>query len=93
MGITGSGKTSVSSVCPVTMIRNSPGCFQLINLASGSNLRVRRTFGSCTDDIELAEMFTFDGRPVVLIDTPAFDHGLKSDADILNAIAVFLATT
>ena len=93
MGPTGSGKTSVSGVCPVTMIKNSPGCFQFINLASGSNLPAGPGVCSYTDDIELADIFTFDGRPVVLIDTPAFNHSSKSAADILNKIAAFLATT
>jgi predicted GTPase len=37
--------------------------------------------------------FEFDGRRVVLIDTPGFDDTNKSDTDILRMIAHYLAAT
>lgn len=48
---------------------------------------------SCTTEVQLADQFTLDGRTVALIDTPGFDDASKSDADILEMIAAFLATT
>ena len=46
----------------------------------------------CTAEVELAGQFTLDGRTVTLIDTPGFDDTAKSDAEVLNIIAAFLAT-
>ena len=66
---------------------------QFINLASHSSLRVGMNLESCTDEVQLADEFTIDGRRVVLIDTPGFDDTTKSDTDILRMIADFLATT
>ena len=48
---------------------------------------------SCTDKVEVADEFTLDGRQVVLFDTPGFDDTNLSDAEVLNMIALFLATT
>ena len=93
MGATGSGKTQVSSLHSVTITINSSGYLQFINLASGSNLRVGKGLGSCTAEVQLADEFTLDGRRVALIDTPGFNHTSKSDADILEMIGAFLATT
>ena len=47
---------------------------------------------SCTAEVKLANEFTLDGRTVILIDTPGFDDTPRSDVDILNVIAAFLAT-
>jgi len=66
---------------------------QLINMASGSNLRIGRNLKSCTAEVQLADEFTLDGRPVILIDTPGFDDTDRSDTDILKLIAAFLATS
>ena len=74
------------------MTRNSLGCLQFINLASGSNLRIGMLLESCTAEVQLADKFTLDGRAVTLIDTPGFDDTSKSDVDILKMIAAFLAT-
>ena len=60
---------------------------------SGSNLRIGTGFGPCTSEVQLADEFTLDGRPVTLIDTPGFDDTGTSDIDILKSIAVFLAKT
>ena len=92
MGATGSGKSTVSSVCLTIIARNSSDCLQFINLASGSNLRVGTGLESCTAEVQLADKFTLDGRSVTLIDTPGFDDTSKSDSDILEMIAAFLAT-
>ena len=48
---------------------------------------------SCTAEVKLADEFVLDGRTVTLIDTPGFDDTSKSDAEILETIAAFLATT
>ena len=48
---------------------------------------------SCTDEVQLADNFTLDGREVTLIDTPGFDDILRSDTEILKMIAFFLAAT
>ena len=61
-------------------------------MASGSDLRVGIGLTSCTAKVELADEFILDGRRVILIDTPGFDDTNVSDAEILNMIAVFLAT-
>ena len=47
---------------------------------------------SCTTEVQLAEKFTLDGRKVLLVDTPGFDDTSKSDAEVLEMIAAFLAT-
>ncbi|PPQ95244.1 hypothetical protein CVT26_014935 [Gymnopilus dilepis] len=65
----------------------------LINMASGSSLRVGQGLKSCTDDVQATQRFSLDGRPVMLIDTPGFDDTTKSDTDILTLIAGFLAAT
>ena len=92
MGATGSGKSTVSTVCLAVMIRGSPDSLQFINLASGSTLRVGMGLESCTAEVKLADKFTLDGRSVTLIDTPGFDDTTRSDSDILEMIAAFLAT-
>lgn len=62
-------------------------------MASDSNLRIGVNLASCTTEVQLADEFTLDRRPVILIDTPGFDDTNKSDTDILKLIAAFLATT
>ena len=44
-------------------------------------------------EIQVAEGFTLNGRTVTLIDTPAFGDTMKSDTEILEMIAFFLAAT
>ena len=75
------------------MTRNSPNCLQFINLASDSSLRVGINLESCTDEVNTADAFPLDGRPVVLIDTPGFDDSSKSDTEVLKLIAAYLAST
>jgi len=62
-------------------------------MASQSNLRIGMNLESCTSEVQLADRFILEGRPVILIDTPGFDDTNKSDTDILKLIAAFLATT
>ncbi|KZP20219.1 hypothetical protein FIBSPDRAFT_954831 [Athelia psychrophila] len=64
-----------------------------INLVSGSELGVGTGLRSCTSDVEATAPFDFQGRRVVLFDTPGFDDTSKSDTDILTLVATFLATT
>ena len=66
---------------------------QSINLTNHSNLWVGISLESCTDEVQLADEFTMDGRRVALIDTPGFDDTTKGDMDVLKMIADFLATT
>ena len=37
--------------------------------------------------------FSFDGRPAALLDTPGFDDTYKTDAEVLESVADFLAST
>ena len=92
MGATGSGKTSVSSAILKCSHKLTRG-LQLINMGSGSSLRVGANLKSCTEEVQLANEFTLDGRRVLLVDTPGFDDTYKSDTDILKLIAAFLETT
>jgi predicted GTPase len=62
-----------------------------INLASGSELHVGETLESCTDEVNATAPFEFEGRQVVLVDTPGFDDTDKSDTDILLMISEYLA--
>ncbi|KAF8153680.1 hypothetical protein K438DRAFT_2077181, partial [Mycena galopus ATCC 62051] len=62
-----------------------------INLATRSkNLRVGLSGDSCTGALEAAKPLELDGRQVVLLDTPGFDHSHKSDAEVLRNIALEL---
>jgi hypothetical protein len=70
-----------------------PWFTQFINLISGSNLDVGNGLVSCTNVIQPGNPFDLDGRRVVLIDTPGFDDTTQSDIDVLNTIALFLATS
>jgi len=93
MGATGSGKSSVG----LETLGPTCACIdqraQFINTASGSQLRVGMGLTSCTAGIQLADELIIDGRRVILIDTPGFDDTNVSDAEILNMIGAFLATT
>ena len=89
----GAGRHLYDPHSPSAWSENSTNAFQFINLASCSNLQVGVSLESCTDEVQLANEFTLDGRRVVLIDTPGFDDTTKSDTDVLKMIADFLATT
>ena len=64
---------------------------QFINLASGSKLDVGTSLKSCTEEVQVSKQFTVDDRPVVLVDTPGFHDTFKSDMDVLNSIAQWMA--
>ncbi|KAG6379452.1 hypothetical protein JVT61DRAFT_11932 [Boletus reticuloceps] len=57
-----------------------------INVASGSNLPVRTSFGSGTTELK-SSTFSLDGQTVVLIDTPGFDDGTLSVLEVLKLIS------
>ena len=44
-----------------------------------------------TDEIQVADEFTLDGRVVNLIDIPGFDDTTKSGVGVLRTTAFFLA--
>ena len=69
------------------------GCLQFINLATGSNRRTGTGPESCIAEVKFTNGFTLDGRKVTLTDIPGFDDTKKSDAEILNIIAAYLAHT
>jgi hypothetical protein len=99
MGPTGSGKSTVR----ITPRRGFffwteckayyPWFAQFINLVSGSNLDVGNGLASCTNAVKPGNPFNLDGRRVILVDTPGFDDTTRSDIDVLNTIALFLATS
>lgn len=62
-----------------------------INDASGSQLRVGIGLESQTYAVELSKQFSLEKSQVTLIDTPGFDDTTRSDAEVLKAIAEFLA--
>ncbi|KAG8736014.1 hypothetical protein FRC10_009887 [Ceratobasidium sp. 414] len=61
-----------------------------INDASGANLLVGHSQGSCTELVEPAPRFELNGREIQLIDTPGFDDTNFSDTEILERIGQFL---
>lgn len=65
---------------------------QFVNLASGSDLPVGHGLQSCTEELQHAQ-FDYNGRQVVLVDTPGFDDTKRSDTEVLKLIAAFLTTT
>ena len=66
---------------------------QFINLATGSHLNIGYGLESCTSEVETSAPLGLDGSPMVLIDTPGFDDTTKSEAEILNITAEFLAAS
>ena len=65
---------------------------QFVNLVSGSKLGVGDGLESYTSVVQPGRPFILDGRRVVLVDTPGFDDTTRSNVDVLNTIALFLAT-
>lgn len=62
-------------------------------MISGSSLDTSAGLKSCTDRVQETPKFEVDGRSIVLIDTPGFDDTTKSDREILDLIAQFLASS
>ena len=63
------------------------------SLAWSENLAAAKDLESCTAEVQLANVFTLDGRRVILINTPGFDDTTQSDTDILKLIAALLSTS
>lgn len=61
-----------------------------INLASGSDLPTSASLHSCTEVVQLAPEFSFEGRRIRFIDTPGFDDTDRSEVEILRIIKDFL---
>jgi len=61
-----------------------------INLASGSNLPVSKSLGSCTTELK-SSTFSLDGRTVMLIDTPGFDDTTPSVLEVLKLISDYFS--
>jgi len=108
MGPTGTGKSTVRFApscglffwtdCVLKLTHAFPSRprfthVQFVNLVSGSNLTVGDELESCTNAVQSGRPFDLDGRRVVLVDTPGFDDTVRSDVDVLNMIATFLATS
>ena len=91
IGARGSGKTSVSITSRHSVLELIC-CFQFVNVASGSSLRVGTGRELCTTEVQLSNEFVVDGRKVVLIDTPGFDDVTQSDTNLLEMITAFVET-
>ncbi|KXX79400.1 GTPase IMAP family member 4 [Madurella mycetomatis] len=60
-------------------------------LVSGdTSLKVGHSIHSCTQEPEVVR-FKFSGYPIVLIDTPGFDDDSRSDVEILEELAAWMA--
>ncbi|KAF7507829.1 hypothetical protein GJ744_009993 [Endocarpon pusillum] len=64
-----------------------------IQKATGSqDVVVGHTYAACTQVPQLYD-FTLDGKNVALLDTPGFDDTYKTDSEVLQGVAEFLAFT
>lgn len=68
-----------------------PHFLQFINKVSDSSLEVGHNTQRCTSSIQLSNPFKYDGRRIVLFDTPGFDDAMESENEVLAQLAVFLA--
>lgn len=66
---------------------------QFINLVTGSSLGIGRGLRSRTNAVQLIGPFSLDGRRAFFVDTPGFDDTMRSDTDVLQMIATFLAAS
>lgn len=73
-------------------IELTPNSLQFINAISNSTLRIGSTLANSEEKVELSLPFFIDGQCFRLIDTPGFDEGTKSDTEVLNTIASYLAS-
>ncbi|KAG0013604.1 hypothetical protein BGZ80_010968 [Entomortierella chlamydospora] len=62
----------------------------LVQALSGKNVRVGHDLSSCTQDIRAVEC-AISGNAITLVDTPGFDDTSRSDTEILENIATWLA--
>jgi hypothetical protein len=65
---------------------------QFINTISNSTLRIGSALADSQEKVELSLPFFIEGQCFRLIDTPGFDEVTKSDTDVLNTIASWLAS-
>ncbi|KAJ1304951.1 hypothetical protein OPQ81_006083 [Rhizoctonia solani] len=66
------------------------GKTSFVNDASRSNLQIGHDLPSCTKIVQAGPIFSIEGRPVQLFDTPGFDDTTLTDTEILQQIAEFL---
>jgi hypothetical protein len=91
MGVTGSGKSTVSTIQKLLSFRSMLiKKTQLVQLLSGADFKIGHGLESCTDKVEVTPAFDFEGYKIVLIDTPGFDDTNRSEKDILNEISKWL---
>ena len=65
---------------------------QFIDVATLSNPSAETGLKSRTAEVQLADKFTLDGQPVVLIDAPGFDNSYtECDTTALISMMAFLA--
>ena len=94
MGMTGSGKSSVS-IYALVSIQGRSLDKQFIKLLTGDEgIKIGHGVSSQTSEIGLHSWKARDGRLCTLVDTPGFDdsNGM-TDTDVLDQIASFLQET
>ncbi|KAK1222151.1 hypothetical protein PQX77_015013 [Marasmius sp. AFHP31] len=90
----GRGSAAAKSLKDTLILVMGPtgsGKTTFINKASGGTLRVGEGLYSCTDLVQESPLFELEGRRVKIFDTPGFDDTTKSDVEIFQMIAYFLA--
>ncbi|KAJ9626206.1 hypothetical protein H2203_003838 [Taxawa tesnikishii (nom. ined.)] len=78
MGVTGSGKSTFISIAS--------------GLSGESTAKVGHQLHSCTADVAAFD-FTYSGYDITLIDTPGFNDTVRSETEVLKAIADWLDVT
>ncbi|KAF8858761.1 P-loop containing nucleoside triphosphate hydrolase protein [Acephala macrosclerotiorum] len=87
------GSSSSNDLLIAVLGVTGAGKTTFISKATGrSDMKIGHGLTSCTQEISLSRL-KFGGKNVALIDTPGFDDTYKSDAEILELIAKFLAET
>jgi predicted GTPase len=93
MGMTGSGKSSVS-IFALTCIECSRDKQFIKRITEDPGIKIGHGVRSETSDIGVYDWTAPDGRVFALVDTPGFDDSNgKSDSDVLDQIAGFLMET
>jgi len=73
------------------MGQTGSGKSSFINLATRMNkLTVGHSITSCTSSVDVADPFEFEGREILLYDTPGFNDTTKTETEILKIIAAEL---
>jgi predicted GTPase len=94
MGMTGSGKSSVS-IFALASIQEHSLDKQFIQLVTGDpRINIGHGVRSETSEIGVYDWTAPDGRVFALVDSPGFDDSNgKTDTDVLDQIAGFLKET